>query len=83
MMELHEGSSMENTQRIYEKLVHEETLNLISDMYKSLQDFCENQIPDDECPMWKEEFRRCGKQCRFRDIEDKMRKLGLDDMVVE
>ena len=83
MLELHEGSNMEDVQRIYEKLLDNSAVDLISDMYKSLQDFCENQIPDTECPMWKEEFRRCGKQCRFRDIEDKMRKLGLDDMVVE
>lgn len=67
----------------YKDYINSETMDLISDMYKSLQDFCECQVPDTECPMWKEEFRRCGKQCRFRDIEDKMRELGLDDMVVE
>ena len=38
----------------YKDYIHSETMDLISDMYKSLQDFCENQIPDDECPMWKE-----------------------------
>jgi len=65
------------------KMVNDDVKNLIHDMYGALQDFCEYQVPDTECPMWREEFRRCGKQCRFRDIEDKMRKLGFDDMVVE
>lgn len=77
-----DGLLVKVTER-WAEMINNDIKNLIHDMYDALQDFCECQVPDTECPMWKEEFRRCGKQCRFRDIEDKMRKLGLDDMVVE
>ena len=64
------------------EMVNDDVKNLIHDMYAALQDFCEYQAKT-YCPLWREDDRRCGKQCRFRDIEDKMRELGFGDMVVE
>jgi len=63
--------------------VCKEVTDLISDMYGALQRFCEAQGQPDECLMWVASDRKCGEQCMLRNIEDRMRKLGFGDMVVE
>lgn len=61
----------------------ESMTGLVHDMYAALQDFCEHEVKGEYCPLWREDDRMCGKQCKFRDIEDKMHELGLGDMVVK
>lgn len=65
------------------EMMNDDIKNLIHDMYGALQDFCEREVKGEYCPLWREDDRRCGKQCRFRDIEDRMCELGFGDMVVK
>lgn len=54
-----------------------ELQELVEQMHDALQTFCERQEAG-SCPMWTSDMRYCGKQCRLRDIEDKMRELGFE-----
>lgn len=51
--------------------------NLILQMHDALQDFCETH-QSDNCPLWSDDIRNCGKQCKLRDIEDRMRSFGIE-----
>lgn len=49
-----------------------ELRELIGDMHSLLQRICESR--DDCCEFWQDRT----KQCDLRDIEDKMRELGIE-----
>lgn len=53
------------------RLECDELRELIGDMHSLLQRICESR--DDCCEFWQDRT----KQCYLRDIEDKMRELGI------